>query len=169
MMNHSQYFHPNFLDRALDAMIKRFHNNGRMDYSQPDMVGEKLEIIKIRQDQVLEFESHYDYLDTMLQDFWLAVFGKTADEMWCGGIVSAHGDKAYGYKDQWKKADVPFKHGVLIFLLSYTSELGDRPKHESSEWVIENYPKYKPMIEKVEAEILKTKFSQTPVTPEQPN
>lgn len=97
--------------------------------------------------------NQYHYCDMMLNPFWLRVFGKTADEMWCGGIVSAHGDKAYGYKSQWEKAGVPFNRGVLIFLLSYTKELGDRPKHETREWVIENYSKYLPMILEAEKEI----------------
>ena len=93
---------------------------------------------------------HYDYLDIILDEFWKLVFGKTANEMFCGGIVSAHGDKAYGYKHQWEEAGIPFQRGVLLFLLTYTPELGDTPKHESDEWVIRNYQKYLPHIEAAE-------------------
>jgi hypothetical protein len=161
MMNHSQYFLPEFLDKAFVALIARFKNNGMMDYDNPDMVGEKLQIIKIWQTQVLRFESHYDYCDAVLNDFWMEVFGMTSEQMWCGGIVGAHGDKAYGYKDKWNEAGIPFEHGVMLFLLSYTREYGDRPKHESHQWVIENYPKYKPKLEAAENKVLKEKFKNT--------
>lgn len=94
--------------------------------------------------------SHYDYLELVLEEFWRLVFGKTAGEMWCGGIIGAHGDKAYGYKGDWEDSGIPFDRGVLLFLLTYTKELGDTPKHESCEWVISNYQKYLPHIEAAE-------------------
>ena len=94
--------------------------------------------------------SHYDYLELVLEEFWKLVFGKTASEMWCGGIIGAHGDKAYGYKSDWKDASIPFGRGVLLFLLTYTKELGDTPKHLSVYWVIDNYQKYLPHIEAAE-------------------
>lgn len=94
--------------------------------------------------------SHYDYLELVIDEFWKLVFGKSTSEMWCGGIIGAHGDKAYDYKCQWKEANIPFGRGVLLFLLTYTKELGDTPKHESDEWVIQNYQKYLPHIETAE-------------------
>lgn len=97
--------------------------------------------------------SHYDYLDVMLNPFWVKVFNKTADEMWFGGAVSAHGDKCYGYKNKWAKADINSYRGALLYLLTYTKVM-DRPKHESSEWVIENYSRYLPMIEAAEREVM---------------
>ncbi len=96
--------------------------------------------------------SHYDYLKLILNDFWKLVFGKTANEMFCGGIITSHGDKGYGYEDMWKKAGIPFRRGMMLFLLSYTKEFGDRPKHETDQWVIENYPKYLPHLEAAEKE-----------------
>lgn len=94
--------------------------------------------------------NHHDYLHLVIDEFWKHIFGKTTSEMWCGGIIGAHGDKAYGYRDQWKKADIPFGRGVLLYLLTYTKELGDTPKHKSCEWVINNYKKYLPHIESAE-------------------
>ena len=72
--------------------------------------------------------------------------------MGCGGMVSAHGDKAYSYKSGWEKENIPFNRGVLIFLLTYTSEL-DREKWQSSEFVIDKYEHYLPLIESVEKEV----------------
>lgn len=96
--------------------------------------------------------SHYDYLELVLNNFWKHVFGKSLRDTWNAGIIGAHGDKGYGYKRNWEKAGVPFNHGMLLFLLTYTSELGDTPKHESCQWVINNYQKYLPMILKAEKE-----------------
>ena len=97
--------------------------------------------------------NQYDYCNLMLESFWKRIFNKTPDDMWCAGIVSAHGDKAYGYKSEWEKHEIPFNRGVLLYLLTYTKLLGDTPKHESCNWVIANYPKYLPMIEETEKEI----------------
>lgn len=119
------------------------------------MTFDQIRILKTKQ---LVYKSHYDYLSEMLNPFWYQVFGKTADQMWQGGMVTAHGDKAYGYKDQWQKHNIPFHHGVLLFLLSYTKEYGDRPKHESVDWVVEVYPKYLEKIKLAEQQVLKDLF-----------
>lgn len=95
--------------------------------------------------------NHYKYCDFMLDHFWMEIFNKTPDEMFCAGIVSAHGDKAYGYQSQWKKADIPFTRGVLLFLLTYTKLYKDNCS--SREWVIDAYEQYLPVIEKVEKEV----------------
>ena len=94
--------------------------------------------------------NHYDYLELVIEEFWVRVFGKTLSETWNDGIIVSHGDKAYGYKDTWEKAGIPFNRGVLIFLLTYTRELGETPKHESREWVVRKYNKYLPFIEEAE-------------------
>ncbi len=94
--------------------------------------------------------NHYEYLELVIDSFWKQVFDKTREEMWCSGIITSHGDKCYGYEHEWKEHGIPFKHGVLIFLLSYTKELGDRPKHETCAWVIEKYQHYLPFIKEAE-------------------
>lgn len=104
----------------------------------------------VLQHNSLFVDSHYRYLDEMLNPFWKEVFGKTANEMFCGGMVSAHGDKTYGYKNEWAKAGINKYRGTLLYLLSCTKERGETPKHMAEEWVIENYSKYLPSLEKVE-------------------
>lgn len=99
------------------------------------------------------YRSHYDYLEFVIDRFWPKVFGKTRNEMFCGCNVGAHADKCDGYKFDWNDAGIPFYHGVLLFLLTYT-KLMDRPKHESGEWVIENYEKFNSMIFEAEDEFL---------------
>lgn len=92
----------------------------------------------------------YDYLDQMLAAFWQAVFNKTPEAAGCSGLVDAHGDKTDQYRDRWEEAGVPYFHGALIYLLTFTDQLGDTPKHQSCEWVIENYPVYQFYILRIE-------------------
>lgn len=89
--------------------------------------------------------SHYDFLDEHLDAFWKQATGKTLAESNAAGIVSAHGDKGYGYKKKWEKAGIHFYHGMMLYLLTYT-DLMDRPKHESGDWVIDQYPTYRDML-----------------------
>ena len=96
--------------------------------------------------------SHYDYLELVLNNFWLHVFNKSLRDSWNAGIIGAHGDKGYGYRDTWEKAGISFHRGMMLYLLTYTGEIGDTPKHESCLWVINNYNKYLPMILKAEEE-----------------
>ncbi len=96
--------------------------------------------------------NQYKYCEAMLNAFWKKVFGKTAVDMWCGGIVTSHGDKAYGYRDKWEKQGIPFERGDLLFLLTYTSEM-DREKPFSDQFVIDKYKYYLPKIEEAEKEV----------------
>ena len=148
-------FHESNINSAIKTFIDIFTSNNPDEYRG---IGEKIDDIRIKNIKKLDFLSHYDYCDKMLTKFFLKIFGKTPSDMWCNGIVVSHGDKAYGYKREWEKAGIPFHHGVLIFLLTYTSELGDTPKHESSKWVISNYTKYAPIINTCEKEILKEEY-----------
>jgi len=92
--------------------------------------------------------SHYTFLDKHLDDFWQQVFGKPLSETGCAGIVSAHGDKAYAYKQDWEDAGIHFYHGVMLFMLTYT-KLMDSPQHESKEWVIDQYPIFKEKLPQI--------------------
>ena len=103
--------------------------------------------------ETLHYGSHYDYLNIMLEPFWLEVFGKTASEIWCGGIVGAHGDKCRGYNRDWKANGINKYRGSLIFLLAYTSECRN-DMASVDQWVIDNYNKYLPAIIKTEESVL---------------
>lgn len=58
-----------------------------------------------------------------------------------GGMVSAHGDKVDQYRDYWHSSGIDFNKAQIIYFLTFT-ELMDRPKHQSKEWVVDNYDKY---------------------------
>ncbi len=97
--------------------------------------------------------NQYQYMDLHLDSFWQEATGKTLGQTYCEGISGAHGDKAYGYKAEWAEAGIPFNHGVCIYMLTYYGRIfGETPRHTVADWVIDNYPKYRPMLEKVERE-----------------
>lgn len=97
--------------------------------------------------------NHYEYLDLILDSFFKQVFNKTPSEMYCGGIVSAHGDKGYSYKQEWKEAGISFNHGMMLYLLTYTKLLGNYDKSDSCQWVIDHYKKYLPYLVTAEKEV----------------
>lgn len=140
------YFNKDEFDKAFSMMCDIIKN------SNIEVCGKTREEVEIASLGLLEV-SHYTYLDAVINLFWVKVFGKTTSEMFCGGIVSAHGDKCYDYKRSMPKRGIPFNRSALLFLLTYTKEM-DREKHFSEEWVVENYDKYLPFIEQAEKEYL---------------
>lgn len=91
------------------------------------------------------YKNHYDYLDKVLPVFWVKCFGKTLEQSGCAGIVVAHGDKGYQYREQWVQSGVPFFRGMLLYLLTYTN-LMTHEKHHSRWAVVEFYHKYRDLI-----------------------
>ena len=119
---------------------------------QEGVVAEYLHFCKIN--------NHFDYLHYMWEDFHKAVFGKTASESFRGGMVGTHGDKMYGYCDEWEEKNIPFYRGALLYLLTYIeSEMVGYTKPQSSEFVINKYQHYLPKI--MEVEKLNTIVAQT--------
>lgn len=104
-------------------------------------------------------KNHYDYLDQHLIPF----SAKTKAEGMTNNLITAHGDKAYGYKDQWEQHGIPFNHGVLLFILTYTwpyaaqvrdGARGLKPQAwvKPNDWVCEHYKEFKNLIEQTETE-----------------
>ncbi len=94
-------------------------------------------------------ESHYAYLDAHLRAFFerLGVAWNT-----CAGIVSAHGDKFYGYRTAFESAGIPFAQGVAIGLLSYVRPFCDETRQTQSgwvpveDWVVANKERFLPLL-----------------------
>ncbi len=77
--------------------------------------------------------SHYDYLKEVLPDFFEAC-GVSWDEN--VGIITCHGDKAYGYRQKWEQGGLHFYHGVAIYLLTYCRPYANEVREtEDGEWV----------------------------------
>ena len=96
--------------------------------------------------------SHYQWLEAILPDFSRLVFGEKWNWIMNQGMIGAHGDKCYSYmSDALDDHDIPKWHTAMLFLLTYTKEM-DREKHKSYEWIIDNYERYKPLLDQAEKE-----------------
>lgn len=76
--------------------------------------------------------NHYDWLEENLLEF-ARIFG--VDGRLHKGAIAAHGDKCYGYEEQWKTANIPFPVGVAIYLLSYHRPYSESVRDTSNGWV----------------------------------
>lgn len=90
--------------------------------------------------------NHYDWLDKNLEDFWNKVVHK---ERYSSGIISADGDKCYGYRDTWESFGIPFAHGVAIYLITKSYPYSNEVRQTANgwvgpdRWVIQNYSRFK--------------------------
>lgn len=98
--------------------------------------------------------NHYDFLNKHLRKFFLDVGVDGGWEANCG-IISAHGDKFYGYQNRWEKAGIHWYHGCMIMMLTYTSPFGKEVRQvgdkwvDPSHWVIENYSRFQKYLPEV--------------------
>lgn len=94
----------------------------------------------------LRCSSHYDFIDTHLAKFWTeAGAGGKMTNSDANGMSASHGDKGYQYKDQWGEKGIHFYHGMLLYMLTFSNVM-DRPKHESAEWVEDNYLRFRSVL-----------------------
>lgn len=63
----------------------------------------------------------------------------------CGGMVGAHGDKMSQYRDYWESNGLDYNKAQIIYFLTFTKVM-DRPKHESKQWVVDNYTTYSDLL-----------------------
>lgn len=99
-----------------------------------------------------KFDNHYEWLSNNINKIFNRILD---DELDYKGLISAHGDKCYQYRDLWKKSGVPFNHGVALYLLTYVYPYSLETRDtfngwvQPEYWVIENYQRflhYFPMI-----------------------
>ena len=64
------------------------------------------------------------------------------------GIISAHGDKCYLYRDRWEKNGIEFHKGVALYLLTYISPFSKESREtadgwvDPAKWVEDNYERF---------------------------
>ena len=101
-------------------------------------------------------ESHYTWLEQNFYPF-LRRIGVSEDVIsWNQGIISSHGDKCYGYRNYWEMNNVPFHHGVALYMLTYIEPWSKKCRDTPvgwvpvNEWVVSNYPRFKSVLDMVE-------------------
>ena len=83
-----------------------------------------------------KFTSHYDWLDINLPKF-LVNLGIDEEEaiFESRGLIRAHGDKCYSYRQQFATAGLKFEHGIAIYLLTYLNPWTKEVRETSDGWV----------------------------------
>jgi hypothetical protein len=79
--------------------------------------------------------SHYKWLEIHLPSFFW-----NCGVPWQGneGIITAHGDKCYSYRQKWLQAGIPFEHGVAVYLLTYCLPYSKEVRDTEKGWVAPN-------------------------------
>lgn len=97
-----------------------------------------------------KYDNHYNYLSEHLADFLRQMV--PIRRISSRGLISAHGDKCYGYRDLWEKAGIPFHKGVAIYLLTYcrpySQEVRETEKGwvQTENWIVENKDRFLPFL-----------------------
>jgi hypothetical protein len=111
-------------------------------------------------------KNHYDYLDKYFKTFFMLAMENTKTiytnlEGAQAGLISAHGDKCYSYKNFWEQKGISFYHGTAIYLMTYVNPFSETVRQTRSylpegghidswvapdEWVVANYEKFKPFL-----------------------
>ena len=97
-------------------------------------------------------ENHYDWLEENFATFLNNLGIKNTD--WYMGLISAHGDKCYTFKELWASHNIPFNHGVAIYLLSHMRPYSNETRETDhgfvyvDKWVVDNYDRFKQYLPK---------------------
>lgn len=97
-----------------------------------------------------EVKNHYDWLDRHIETIFRKVGINT--NIYSRGIVSAHGDKCYSYKQLWSEYNIPFHHGVAIYLIGRCNPFRQETSQDGvyfcdiDKWVVKNYKRFKQFL-----------------------
>lgn len=100
--------------------------------------------------------NHYGWLDLNFEQFLqsLGIGSTFLHDSGIGGVsdyrgmIVTHGDKCYSHANEWKRAGIPFEHGVALYLLTYIRPYSrqvrqtDKGWVDPCAWVINNYREF---------------------------
>lgn len=98
--------------------------------------------------------NHYNYLERALPQFF-ANCDVRGGWHYHGGIIIAHGDKGYGYKDKWEEAEISFPRAMAVYLLSYCYPYNKESREtengwvDPAGWVVDNYSRFDHLLPKI--------------------
>lgn len=87
-------------------------------------------------------KSQYEYINWTLEEFYCFLAGGAVNRDLYAGLGQAHGDKCDQYKDYWESYGVPYYHGCVLYMLTYTPFM-NRPKPQSKEFVVDMYIRHR--------------------------
>lgn len=79
---------------------------------------------------------------------FLKNIGKENQVQFSNSIISCDADKCIQYRDIWEMNDIPFEHGVMIYLITKMSPYNEEARNtiSASDFVIKYYKKFKQFI-----------------------
>jgi hypothetical protein len=92
--------------------------------------------------------NHYKWLENNLPVFFDNI-GLSNYKKYCQSIISADGDKCGSYERKWQQNNIPFVHGVALYLITKISPYNIEAREtkngwiDPGNWVIDNYNKFK--------------------------
>lgn len=92
--------------------------------------------------------NHYEWCEKNLKTFFSRVNIDVSQKL-IDNLMVCDGDKIYQYKYKFEKNNIPFFHGVAMYLMldfpPYSSQVRETQNGfiSPSDWIIENYPKFK--------------------------
>ena len=92
--------------------------------------------------------NHYKYLEKYFQTI-VENFGLNSRFV-NNGLISAHGDKCYGYKDFWEERGIEFHHGATLYILSHTVLFQEDTRANIGEWVVRMYEEHENKLPKID-------------------
>lgn len=98
--------------------------------------------------------NHYKWLENNLPTFFNAI-GLNQYIKYCDSIITADADKCYSYKSIWQENNIPFYHGIALYLITkispYNKEVRETVNGWVSpcNWVIDNYNRFKEYLPEV--------------------
>lgn len=91
--------------------------------------------------------NHYEYLEEALPRLFQGLGLEYSP-----GIIVAHGDKCYGYKEKFEAAGLTFGQGVAIYILTYLPPFSDQCRQvgdkwiDPAQWVVDNKDRFLPLL-----------------------
>jgi hypothetical protein len=95
--------------------------------------------------------NHYNWLNKNLKIF----FDRLEISINTTSLIIAHGDKCDQYKNIWAKENIPFEHGVAIYLLSHCPKWAETCRQTPNgfvppvDWVINTYSQVYLLLPKI--------------------
>jgi len=134
---------------------------GRMSCSNPGRAygnSYSLGDVKVINTGKLSTSSRLAYANEVFMCFANNALSAPIDLTYSMDIIFRHIDKIQTYAGLLNAHKIPFHHGVLLLLLANTREMSPTVTTTTGNWIIDNYDKYKSIINETEAKILKTVY-----------
>ena len=89
--------------------------------------------------------NHYKWLEINLPKIFTQL---KLNMKFCDGLIVSDGDKCYTKKELFLNNNIPFEHGVALYLITKISPYSNYVRNTDNgwvdpfKWIVENYPNF---------------------------